>query len=95
MSHELHLHKIGPINDCRLTLDSFTILTGPQANGKSTAAKSGLFLSVSQTGYPQHYDAGGAKRSYRGQGFHVEHRSEAADERQVFAAFRDLVGHAV
>ena len=69
MSHELHLHKIGPINDCRLTLDSFTILIGPHA--------------------------GGAKRSYRGQGFHVEHRSEAADERQVFAAFRDLVGHAV
>ena len=90
MSHELHLHKIGPINDCRLTLDSFTILTGPQANGKS-----GLFLSVSQTGYPQHYDAGGAKRSYRRQGFHLEHRSEAADERQVFAAFRDLVGHAI
>ena len=94
MSHELHLHKIGPINDCRLTLDSFTILTGPQANGKSTAAKA-VFLSVSQTGYPQHYDAGGTKRSYRGQGFHLEYRSEAANERQVFAAFWDLVGHAV
>ena len=39
MSHELHIHKIGPINDCRLALGNFTILTGPQANGKSTAAK--------------------------------------------------------
>ena len=49
MSHELHLHKIGPINDCRLTLDSFTILTGPQANGKSTAAKAVYFFrSVKQ-----------------------------------------------
>ena len=89
MSHELHLHKIGPINDCRLTLDSFTILTGPQANGKSTAAKAVYFfrsvkqdiLSIMMQGGPQ--------------GFHVEHRSEAADERQVFAAFRDLVGHAI
>lgn len=49
MSHELHLHKIGPINDCRLTLDSFTILTGPQANGKSTVAKAVYFFrSVKQ-----------------------------------------------
>lgn len=35
MSHKLHIHKIGPINDCRLTLDTFTVLTGPQANGKT------------------------------------------------------------
>ena len=49
MSHELHLHKIGPINDCRLTLDTFTILTGPQANGKSTVAKAVYFFrSVKQ-----------------------------------------------
>ena len=39
MSHELHIHKIGPVNDCRLAHGNFTILTGPQANGKSTAAK--------------------------------------------------------
>ena len=44
MRHELHLHKIGPINDCRLTLDTFTILTGPQANGKSTVAKAVYFF---------------------------------------------------
>ena len=49
MSHELHLHKIGPIKDCRLTLDTFTILTGPQANGKSTVAKAVYFFrSVKQ-----------------------------------------------
>lgn len=49
MSHELHLHKIGPINDCRLTLDTFTVLTGPQANGKSTVAKAVYFFrSVKQ-----------------------------------------------
>ena len=35
MSHELHIHKIGSINVCRLTLGNFTILTGPQANGKT------------------------------------------------------------
>lgn len=49
MGHELHLHKIGPINDCRLTLANFTILTGPQANGKSTVAKAVYFFrSVKQ-----------------------------------------------
>ena len=95
MSHELHLHKIGPINDCRLTLDSFTILTGPQANGKSTAAKAVYFFRSVKQDILSIMMQGGAKRSYRGQGLHLEHRSEAADERQIFAAFRDLVGHAI
>lgn len=68
MDHELHLHRIGPINDCRLTLDTFTILTGPQANGKSTVAKAVYFfrsvkqdiLSIMMQGGPKVVTGGGS-----------------------------------
>ena len=91
MSHELHLHKIGPIKDCRLTLDTFTILTGPQANGKSTVAKAVYFFRSVK----QYYDAGWTKGGYRRKLFSVAHRPEAANEGQIFTALRNIVGHAI
>ena len=37
--HRMILNKVGPITHCDVTIDSFTILTGAQASGKSTIAK--------------------------------------------------------
>lgn len=37
------IHKLGPIRDCQMEIDHFTILTGAQAVGKSTIAKSVFF----------------------------------------------------
>ena len=59
------------------------------------SSKSGLFLSVSQAGHPQHYDARRAKGSYGGNFFSLAHRSKATNEGQVFAAFRNVMGHAI
>ena len=59
------------------------------------SSKSGLFLSVGQTGYPQHYDAGRAKGGYRRKRFSVAYRPETANEGQVFSALRNIVDHAV
>lgn len=61
MKHELELYHLGPIDSCSLKVDKFTILTGPQANGKSTVAKAVYFfrtvkqdiLSIIMQGGPQ------------------------------------------
>ena len=61
MNHELDLRHLGPIDSCHLIIDRFTVLTGPQANGKSTVAKAIYFfrtikqdiLSVMMQGGPQ------------------------------------------
>ena len=37
--HLLKIHKFGPIADCVMDVKNFTVLTGPQAEGKSTIAK--------------------------------------------------------
>lgn len=95
MRHELHLHKIGPINDCRLTLDTFTILTGPQANGKSTVAKAVYFFRSVKQDILSIMMQGGPKGSYGGNFFSLAHRSKATNEGQVFAAFRNVMGHAI
>lgn len=42
--HKLILKKVGPIDQCELAIDNFTVLTGPQAAGKSTIAKSVAFF---------------------------------------------------
>lgn len=44
MKHELTLHHIGPIQECSLSIDNFTVLTGPQSSGKSTVAKAIYFF---------------------------------------------------
>lgn len=37
------IHDLGPINDCEMDIDYFTVLTGAQASGKSTIAKAVFF----------------------------------------------------
>ena len=49
MNHHLTIKHLGPINQCNLDLTQFTVLTGPQSNGKSTVAKAVYFFrSVKQ-----------------------------------------------
>ena len=49
MNHTLELRHLGPIDECTLSVNKFTVLTGPQSNGKSTIAKSVFFFrSVKQ-----------------------------------------------
>lgn len=43
-NHVLELHNLGPIKDCTLSVKPFTVLTGPQSNGKSTIAKAVFFF---------------------------------------------------
>lgn len=40
----LKIHKLGPIEDCELQINDIMILTGQQASGKSTIAKSIFFF---------------------------------------------------
>lgn len=48
-SHFLSLKHLGPVQECSLTVNRFTVLTGPQSNGKSTVAKAIYFFrSVKQ-----------------------------------------------
>lgn len=42
--HQLTIHKLGPIADCRLTCAPFMTFTGYQAAGKSTIAKAIFFF---------------------------------------------------
>lgn len=43
-NHTLEIRSLGPIQDCKLTVNQFTVLTGPQSNGKSTIAKAVYFF---------------------------------------------------
>lgn len=48
-NHDLTLRDLGPIKICHLSVNCFTVLTGPQSNGKSTIAKAVYFFrSVKQ-----------------------------------------------
>lgn len=42
--HKIKIHKLGPITDCVMDVKKFTVLTGPQAEGKSTIAKAIYFF---------------------------------------------------
>lgn len=44
MDHKLRLYHVGPIQECDLDLNEFTVLTGPQSSGKSTVAKAVYFF---------------------------------------------------
>ncbi len=46
MKQELCVRRLGPIRECRLEVDTFTILTGAQASGKSTLAKAIFFFKT-------------------------------------------------
>lgn len=39
MKHFLEIQHLGPVEKCSLTIEQFTVFTGPQSNGKSTVAK--------------------------------------------------------
>ena len=41
---KLIIHKLGPIEDCKLEISDMLVLTGEQASGKSTIAKSIFFF---------------------------------------------------
>ncbi|MCI8623940.1 MAG: ATP-binding protein [Provencibacterium sp.] len=43
-NHTLKIKDLGPITECRLSIKKFTVLTGPQSNGKSTIAKAIYFF---------------------------------------------------
>lgn len=40
---KMEIHNLGPIKECTMEIDNFTVLTGVQASGKSTIAKSVYF----------------------------------------------------
>ena len=40
----IHIHNLGPIEDCVLPMNRMTVLNGPQAAGKSTIAKAIFFF---------------------------------------------------
>ncbi|MBE6096661.1 MAG: ATP-binding protein [Schwartzia succinivorans] len=44
MKRLLKLKNLGPIKDCEIAVDDFTVLTGPQASGKSTIARAIYFF---------------------------------------------------
>ena len=41
---KIKIFRLGPIKDCEVDISNFMILTGPQASGKSTLAKSIFFF---------------------------------------------------
>lgn len=43
-NHTLRIQELGPIKECTLSVKQFTVLTGPQSNGKSTIAKAVYFF---------------------------------------------------
>ena len=42
--HRLIIENFGPINNCEIEVDDFSVFTGPQASGKSTIAKTIFFF---------------------------------------------------
>lgn len=44
MNHRIEIKKLGPIDHCVCEINDFTVLTGPQSNGKSTVAKAIYFF---------------------------------------------------
>ena len=44
----IEINNLGPINHCRMDLEKFCVLTGPQASGKSTIAKAIFFFRTSK-----------------------------------------------
>lgn len=46
MNHRLEIEHLGPVETCSMEIDKFTVLTGPQASGKSTIAKAIYFFKT-------------------------------------------------
>ena len=63
MAHQMTIHNLGPISDCSLELKRFTVLAGPQSNGKSTIAKSVFFFRTVKQDILQIMMQGGPKNA--------------------------------
>lgn len=61
MTHRMTIRNLGPISNCSLELKNFTILAGPQSNGKSTIAKSVFFFRTIKQDILQIMMQGGPK----------------------------------
>ena len=61
MSHILKIQHLGPIEKCEINLKQFTVLTGPQSNGKSTVAKAVFFFRTVKQDILQIMMQGGPK----------------------------------
>lgn len=61
MSHILKIQHLGPIENCEINLKQFTVLTGPQSNGKSTVAKAVFFFRTVKQDILQIMMQGGPK----------------------------------
>ena len=90
MDHKLRLYHVGPIQECDLDLNDFTVLTGPQSSGKSTVAKAVYFFRTVKQDILNIIMQGGPQA--------VSDRDDASWsmvlEEQIPAAFWDLLGHA-
>ena len=91
MDHKLRLYHVGPIQECDLDLNDFTVLTGPQSSGKSTVAKAVYFFRTVKQDILNIIMQGGPQAvSDR----FLVHGLGTAPEEQIPAAFWDLLGHA-
>lgn len=63
MAHQMTIHNLGPIQDCTLELRNFTVLAGPQSNGKSTIAKAVYFFRTVKQDILQIMMQGGPKNA--------------------------------
>lgn len=61
MAHQITIHNLGPISKCSLELKNFTVLAGPQSNGKSTIAKAVFFFRTVKQDILQMMMQGGPK----------------------------------
>ncbi len=61
MAHQITIHNLGPISRCSLELKNFTVLAGPQSNGKSTIAKAVFFFRTVKQDILQMMMQGGPK----------------------------------
>lgn len=61
MAHQMTIRNLGPISNCSLKLKNFTVLAGPQSNGKSTIAKAVFFFRTIKQDILQIMMQGGPK----------------------------------
>lgn len=61
-NHIMMLKHLGPIQECTLSVNRFTVLTGPQSNGKSTIAKAVYFFRTVKQDILNMMMQGGPKR---------------------------------
>ena len=61
MNHLLKIKHLGPIEECEIEITQFTVLTGPQSNGKSTVAKAVYFFRTVKQDILQIMMQGGPK----------------------------------